>query len=213
MTLFVVASRRTLILLALAGAFGLFAYWWLDGGRYRFKPRRFGVVQEGAVYRSGQIHPNLIRDVLTTHGIDVIIDLAQDPPHDEAARAEHEAAKALGVRMVSIQGLDGNGIGPVTSYVEALTALIQASRQGEQVLVHCAAGSQRTGAAIAWYRLLVQRWSGPHAYEDFEKYQRWHARNELVVPYVNRHMGTVATALVKAGLVPSVPDPLPRFGP
>lgn len=194
-------------------AFCLFAYWWLDGGRYRFKPRRFGVVEQGAVYRSGQIHENLIEDVLREHRIRVIVDLATDPPGDEAAGAERDAAKRLGVRMVSIPDLDGNGIGPIESYAQALEALVDATQAGEPVLVHCAAGSQRTGAAIAWYRMLVQGWSGARAHKDFQEYQRWHARSKGLVPFVNEHMSTLAALLLQRGVIERVPDPLPVFGP
>lgn len=193
--------------------FCLFAYWWLDGGRYRFKPRRFGVVKQGAVYRSGQIHENLIEDVLREHRIQRIVDLSEDKPGDVHANAERAAAARLGIRVVQLRDLDGDGIGPPERYMSALEAIIEAERAGEPVLVHCAAGSQRTGAAIAWYRMLVQGWSGPKAYADFERYQRWHARNEVVVPYVNRHTEAVARWLVDRGLIEAMPDPVPSFGP
>lgn len=203
--------KRYWVAIGLIGAFCLFAYWWLDGGRYRFKPRRFGVVQVGTVYRSGQIHPNLIEGVLREHRIRVIVDLATDQPGDEAAGAERAAAERLGIRMVDIPDLNGDGIGPITSYAQALDAVVAAERAHEPVLVHCAAGSQRTGAAIAWYRMLVQGWSGARAHADFQKYQRWHAKSKGLVPYVNQHMAALAADLVQRGVIERVPDPLPVF--
>ena len=53
---------KLLMLLGLAlVACGL--YWWYDGGRWRFSPRHFGVVEPGVIYRSGRIHPALIEGV------------------------------------------------------------------------------------------------------------------------------------------------------
>ena len=194
-------------------AFSLFAYWWLDGGRYRFKPRRFGVVKQGAIYRSGQIHEALIEDVLREHGIKAIVDLSEDKADDAHANAERDAAKRLGVRVLQLRDLDGDGIGPPERYMVALERIVESERAGEPILVHCAAGSQRTGAAIAWYRMLVQGWSGPRAFDDFEKYQRWHAKNDVLVPYINKHTAAVARWLAERGVIARAPDPLPVFEP
>lgn len=205
--------RKRHIFAIVAILFGLFAYWWLDGGRYRFKPRRFGVVEAGAIYRSGQIHEALIEDVLREHGIRVIVDLAEDKPGGEHAAAERAAAKRLGIRKVDLKGLRGDAVGPIASYAEALEAIVRAREAGEPVLVHCEAGSQRTGAAVAWYRMLIQGWDGARAHEETTDYQRWHSKNEKLVPFVNANMQALAAMLVARGILERVPDPLPVYGP
>ena len=53
----------------------LSAYTWKEHLEDRIIPKRWGVVEAGSIYRSGQLHPALIERVLVDHDIGVIVDL------------------------------------------------------------------------------------------------------------------------------------------
>lgn len=205
---------RGRVLLGLAiGALVAGLYWWYDGGRYMFIPRRLGTVEEGLIYRSAQIHERLIEDVLVEHGIRVIVDMEPDDPADANERAEREAAARLGIRKVDLLGLDGSGRGDPEDYVRALREMLRAKAARTPILVHCAAGTQRTGTAVALYRMLVEGWPGDRAYDEYMSYRRNRPDGGHIERYLEAHLPRIAGALVEQGLLPAMPDPLPRFGP
>ena len=210
------ASRPTRGKLAfLAGALllGAVAYWWFDGGRYAFVPRRLGVVVEGRVYRSAQLHPRLIRDVLERRSIRHVIDLAEDPPGDAHAAAELAVARELGITHQVLPGLQGDGRGDPSAYVKTLQAMHHAAQDGPPLLVHCAAGTQRTGAATMLYRTLFQGWSGERAFAEYLAY-RGGRRDDGVLPqWLDRNLPGIVEALVKAGALARAPETLPTFTP
>ena len=203
--------RRIALLLLLAlGAGGV--VWWRDGGKRLFFPRYWAEVEPG-LYRSGQIHRLLIEEVLRERRVELVIDLARDRWNDEDDRAEREAAARLGVPLLSLGKLRGDGSGDPGDYVEALAALARARGQGQRVLVHCRGGSERTGNFFLLYRTLFEGWSASDAFEEYARYRdkpRWET---LSAAYLDAHMAEIAAGLVARGALPSVPDPLPVFAP
>jgi hypothetical protein len=200
----------TLFILALLGAAGWF--WWSElQGRWFFSPRQWGAVEEGRIYRSGQIHWRVVEDALARHGIRVIVDLAIDEPGDRNAAAECEVADRLGIRKVDVHGLGGHGTGPVEAYADALATIRQARAAGEPVLVHCAAGAQRTGGAVAFHRLLFDGWDGRRTYEEMAAFRGRPKGVDPLFDYVNENLRALAERLVERGLLPAVPSPLPRL--
>jgi protein tyrosine/serine phosphatase len=193
---------------------GAFTYWWTEGkGRYLFIKRKWGVVEEGLIYRSGQLHERLIEDALVDHGIQVVVDLSEDEPDDEHEAAEREAVERLGIRKVDVLGLDGYGSGDLDGYAVALEEMVRATRERTPLLVHCAAGAQRTGGAVAFFRVLVQGWDGGRAYDEMMEYRREPDDRDRLLEYVNANMKTLAERLVERGVIDAVPDPLPQVGP
>ena len=172
-------------------------------------PKRFGTVVEGHVYRSGQIHQALIESVLREHHIGRVVSLSPFQADNPEHVAEDQAARRLGIEDDHYP-LRGDGTGDIESYVEALSAMIQATRGGPPVLVHCGAGATRTGAAVAWYRVLVQGWSPGRAVEEMIDYD-WKPEHILPLPYMNAYTEVLARALFERGLIYRVPDLLPLF--
>jgi protein tyrosine/serine phosphatase len=84
-------------------------------------------------------------------------------------------------------------------------------REGKPVLVHCAAGAQRTGGVVALYRLLVQGKSPEFAFAEMQKYKYDPRRSPKLLEYVNSHIGEIAEDLVRDGTIERVPDPLPQL--
>jgi hypothetical protein len=190
--------RVAVVALVLGGLFAV-AYWWVDSGRRMFVPRRWGVVAEGRIYRSGLLDERLVERTLRSHGIATIVDLSGETVKDPDLAVEPG-------------GLAGDGTGDEAAYVVAVEEMVRAP-QGKPVLVHCVGGSERTGAAVAFYRLLFDGWSGPRAYEEYLDYRRHPPPDDRLVRFVNDHMGSLAARLVADGVLASVPSPLPRFGP
>lgn len=207
------SRHQSRVLLLCVLAFAGFVIWWWQVGQDMLVPRNFGVVEPGRIYRSGQIDAFLIERTLDQNDVDVIIDLAADPPGRRDPIVEAETAERLGIEKIDLWGLDGSGRGDIELYKRALDALIDRDQAGKIVLVHCSAGSQRTGGLFAYYRLLVQGWPRTDAWDEYMDY-RWRKPQTMRLPdYVNGHMREVAEFLAASGRIDAVPDPLPVFGP
>ena len=205
-------SRRAWLaawLLAIAGGA---AYAWFGLKlRHEVCPRNFGVVEPGRIYRSAQLHRRLVERTLAAHGIRTVIDLSADVPGDPNEAAEREAIDRLGCTRHEIGGLDGDGIGDARAYAEALRRMAAAKARGEPVLIHCMSGAQRTGGAVALYRLLVEGASAQQAREELLRYGHRPARNPRLIPFLNEQMPEVAELLVAMGVIAHQPIPLPRL--
>ena len=205
--------RRTLLALALTASVCIGAViWWRDGGKRLFYPRKWDAIEAGFLYRSGQIHRRLVEDALREHGIDLVIDLAKDGADDVDAAAERAAIERLGIRRLGF-ALDGSGRGDPSAYSAALAAIVQARRDGEQVLVHCNAGSERTGGVAMLYRTLYQGWSSADAYAEYASYRNRPPKTGRLAWYLDQNVERIAHELVARGALESVPDPLPQFTP
>jgi len=188
--------------------FGGSAWLWEGVAKDRLIPKRWAVVEGHNIYRSGQLSSSLVKRTLAQHGIKVIVTLTGDDPQDKDQRAENQAAAELGIDLLRFP-LNGDGTGDVHQYADAVAAVIQAERQGKPVLVHCAAGAQRTGGAIALYQLLVDRKPPATVIRDL-RHHGWNPkRNPNLLPYLNENLGQVAAILQDQGLLEEIPHPLP----
>ncbi|MFO0837762.1 MAG: tyrosine-protein phosphatase [Phycisphaerae bacterium] len=146
------AIRRAIVLLALlAAAAGATAPWWLAE---RELPKRFGVVDPGRLYRSGTITPRQLGIVVQRHGVKSVLSLL-DPAAAESI-AERAAAQQLGVRWLNVQ-LTGDGASDAAQR-DAIRAIVL-DPDNAPLLVHCAAGANRTGLACGMYRLHHDGWT------------------------------------------------------
>jgi protein tyrosine/serine phosphatase len=180
--------------------------------RDRLVPKRFGTVVAGKVFRSGQISRFLIEGVVARHDIGTIIDLNGLDPADADQRAELEVSEAKGICHVRFP-LRGDATGPIERYAGAVQAIVVSEREGRPVLVHCAAGSQRTGACVSFYRLLVRHDSPESVYRELVSYG-WDPRsNRVLLDYVNGHMHELAQLLVERHTIDREPTPLPVLHP
>ncbi|MEN0019548.1 MAG: tyrosine-protein phosphatase [Planctomycetota bacterium] len=130
-------------------------------------PKRFGVVVDDAIYRSGELTPASTRLVVERHGIRTIVDLGAHEPGTREEALAQATADALGVRRI-VMNLEGDATGDPNYYVDALEIMTDASLH--PVLVHCAAGSQRTGCAVAMYRQIFEGESFDDAYRESWEY-------------------------------------------
>jgi hypothetical protein len=172
--------------------------------------KRFGVVVPDLLYRSGQISTSMLEPTLAANGIDVIIDLNGVEADDLDQQYEIAAIERLGLEGHRFQ-LAGDGRGNIEQYVRAIKIIEDCRSRGRRVLIHCSAGTQRTGGVIAAYRLLVQQASMASVMHELRRYG-WRPGNDAVLlTYLNEHLSTLARRLQEEGVLKQPPDRLPVF--
>jgi protein-tyrosine phosphatase len=203
-------GRRRVIVAGLLIVTGLAICAWFGIIRYHVIPKRFGVVEQGRIYRSGQISATLVKKILTKYNIRVIVDLTSDDPKNQDQQAEKKAAAELNIKVLRFP-MNGKGTGDVNDYASAVAAIANAEKQNLPVLVHCAAGAQRTGGVIAMFRLLVQKKDPAFVISEMKHYG-WNAKdNPDLLPYLDGNMALLAEMLKQAGVINEAPSPLPKL--
>ena len=149
----------------------------------RLVPKRLATVVEDGLYRSGRIHPDLLPRILEERGIDTIVALTYPVQDHEWQREEARIAEEMGIEIVRFPLL-GNGTGDAESYLGALTRVNEELGQDRQVLVHCAAGTQRTGGFSFLYRTLVLGEAPEDAYREMRHFDFDPEDNPDLLPYL-----------------------------
>jgi protein tyrosine/serine phosphatase len=113
----------------------------------------FDVVKRGVLYRSGQLNPEQLEDAVKQYGIKTVVSF-QLPGPDVAS--ERELARRLRIDFMNLP-MPGDGSGQEFQFREVLKACDDPERR--PVLIHCARGTCRTGAATALYRFERDGWT------------------------------------------------------
>ena len=203
-------GRRRLIVAGLLIVTGLAIWAWFGIIRYHVIPKRFGVVEQGSIYRSGQLSASLVKKVLADHNIRVIVDLTNDDPKNQDQQAEKKAAAELNIKVLRFP-MSGKGTGDVNDYASAVAAIANAEKQNLPVLVHCAAGAQRTGGIIAAYQLLVQKIDPNIVEDEIEKYGCAIDDRPVLRSFVNDNMAELAARLKQTGIIDQIPATIPQI--
>lgn len=145
-------NRRIPLLIAVA-ALVLAAGWFAWDSAQRF-PRRLHVVEPNVLYRSGELSPAQLENVVRAHGVRTVLSLLN--PDVPESRAERAAAERLGLRWINIP-LRGDGSSNAEQRDQIRAVVLENS--DPPLLVHCAAGVNRTGLACGMYRLHRQGWT------------------------------------------------------
>ena len=187
---------RNAVIIALVGVFG--AWYVIEGVMPNLFPKRFGVVVEGALYRSGELTPAATRKVVRERGIRTIVDLGAHEPGTIEERRAIEVAESLGVTRVRLD-LEGDARGDPNDYVRALR--IVADPDAGPVLVHCAAGSQRTGCAIGLFRMIEHGWTLEQVIDEARVYDHDPEDNPHLIAMIERWRGEIEAALLEERLI------------
>ncbi len=185
---------------------------WFFLVRDRVVPKRFGIVVAGEVYRSGQISRYLIADVINRYQIGTIVDLNGFDPSDADQQAEAAVSRSKGVHHYCFP-LRGNGTGQIAHYADAVATIVNSQRNRVPVLVHCYAGTQRTGACVSFYRLLIRKDRPQDVYEELGRYGWDAGLNHVLVEYINAHLRELAELLVQRHALDRIPDEIPTLHP
>jgi hypothetical protein len=184
-------SRLTRILLLTLAVLGLGTLGYAKIVRPNIVPKNFGVVDPGKLYRSGWLTPAATRQVVEANHIKTIVDLGGYDIKPAGERIAERTARSLNVER-HVFRLSGDGTGNPNAYVEALRIITDPARQ--PVLVHCSAGSERTGVCVLLYREIVQ--GRPFESDFAETYAHGHdpARNTKLKPYLEQWHTKIADA-------------------
>lgn len=124
--------------------------------------RHFHVVEEGKLYRGGQLAPAVLDRVIHEHGIRTVVCLralardSADTPED----AEEKWCAARGIRYIRLNPAAWDSPAHRANLDNFLRLVDAADRP---VLVHCFAGLHRTGVYCAVYRMERHGWSNAEA--------------------------------------------------
>lgn len=183
---------------------------WIQFGKDLTFPRNFSAVESGLVYRSGRLSVTTAESALRDNNIGAVVSLISDNDKPEDALPMKQAVELLGIQRV-VFPMNGNGIATPERYALAVEAMVEATKQGRPVLVHCNAGAQRTGGVVATYQMLVRQVDPRLAMREMVLRGHDRERNPRLVPWLNENMGTIATILARQGVIDRVPSPLPQL--
>jgi tyrosine-protein phosphatase SIW14 len=164
----VLLSAAVLALIA-AGPF-------LDKAQKHRTYRNFRVVEDGVLYRGGQMTPAGFERVCRERGIRTVIKL-RDPsekPADIAAdEAEEAYCKEHGIVFHRILPKDWEedaaGNVPMEANLRWFERAMDDPKQTPRpVFVHCFAGIHRTGAMVAAYRMKYHGWTNAEAVAELK---------------------------------------------
>lgn len=179
---------------------------------YRFIPKRFGTVVPGKIYRSGQISGSLIEEIIVEYQIGRIISLRGYDVNISDHVAERKAAGKHKLPYSQF-ALAGDGTGSIAQYASAVRILQMEERKGTPVLIHCEAGSSRTGVAVAYYRLFVQKEDPQVIYNELVDYGLNTSPSNPTLRYLNDNMEPMAKYMVQMNIIDKMPSTFAKIGP
>lgn len=184
-------SHRGLKIVLLVAMFCTLAgYGYRYGIRDHLIPRNFGTVEQGHIYRSGRLTPATMERIVRQNNIRTVIDLGAYDEGSVPDVLERRTAEALGARRVRFS-LSGDATGNPADYVNALK--IMADPANHPLLVHCAAGAQRTSAAVMLYRKAFQNVPFEQSLDEARTFGHDPEDNPKLLEYLARHGEAIIT--------------------
>jgi tyrosine-protein phosphatase SIW14 len=135
--------------------------------------RNLRVVEEGVLYRSGQLSPDGLERVIHDCQIKTVVTLraARQTGQKSPDEWEEGLCASKGVKHVRIVprvwGADETGEIPAEQGVREFLKVME-DKANHPVLVHCMAGIHRTGTMCAIYRMEYQGWTAERAMEEMQ---------------------------------------------
>ena len=154
--------------------------------------RHFRVVEEGRLYRSGQLAPKVLDRVIHDQRIKTIVclrSLARDGD-TTLENSEELWCATRGIRYRRLNPAAWDSPAGRANLAEFLAAVDDPA--GGPVLVHCFAGLHRTGVFCAVYRMERQGWTNAEAIAEMYAvgyFQEDPSALEFLRSYVPRHSG------------------------
>ena len=129
--------------------------------------RNFHVVQEGVLYRSGQLSLPRLQQVVSQYGIRTIISLRDGQSTADEGEEAWAKAKALNFVRIPYRSWfpDESGKVPAEESVKTFRDVMD-KPANYPVLVHCFAGIHRTGTMCAVFRMDYQGWTNEEAMNE-----------------------------------------------
>lgn len=122
-------------------------------------------VTPGVLIRGGQPDEAGLVALKQTYGVTTVVNL-----NDQSTRSEGALCRAAGLEYVA---LPSNPFHPEREKLESFLRAIEATHGRGAVYVHCAQGMDRTGVAVAAYRIVDNGWSADRANDELRHWQAW----------------------------------------
>lgn len=199
--------RMALALVAVAAPLAVLAGWLtVETRRNRMVWDHFDEVKRGVLYRSGQLNEDQLARAVERYGLKTVVNFQVPGPEVEAERA---LVAKLGVGFMNLP-MPGDGFGREAQFREVLAACDDPERR--PVLIHCARGTCRTGAAVALYRFERDGWTLADVSDEMERQSYRHGwlpgyvfgmvedrpRDEMSYPSISLDRNETATATATA---------------
>ena len=175
-------------------------------------PKRFGVVDPGKVYRSGQMTPGAFEDVVRRYNIRTVIDLGSTiHGQTEGELRNQRAADSVGVKRY-VMKLYGDSTGNPNYYIQALR--IASDPANQPVLIHCGAGTERTGLACLLYKHMHLGVPLEEGFKEAVMYGHRPRRTPQMHDMMDRYSAEIIRHVREGGQIagpeaPALPEPVP----
>ena len=131
----------------------------------------FAEVRPGAVLRTAQPSPLLLRWAVHHHGIRSLVSLRGRTPGFESAFAREHGLRLFSFNLSASRP-------PRQQDVERFLAIL-ADPENHPVLVHCRNGVDRTGYMLALYRVSQQGWDTDRALREMNRHLQFEWLNPV----------------------------------
>lgn len=145
--------------------------------------KNFRVVKDGVLYRSGQMTDDGLRRAVHEYGIRTVVSLrfARGPGETPPDSNEVELCRRMDLRHVRIPPRPWEGdparAGRDEPGVRQFLKIMN-DPANYPVLIHCFAGTHRTGAYCAVYRMEFEGWSSEQALQELKSLGYGHVAEE-----------------------------------
>ncbi|HWB00441.1 MAG TPA: tyrosine-protein phosphatase [Pirellulales bacterium] len=153
--------------------------WAIYGSFWRYHVKRFQVVREGVLYRTGQPTELGLRHLIADHGVKTIVSLQlydfrlhsglYDPGDANGAKEADYVARLGAKHLQWPMGEEACWPWPTPWQFEAFFALLD-DPKNLPVMIHCMGGRHRTGTLSALYRLEYDRWPIERALAEMQSF-------------------------------------------
>lgn len=175
-----------------AAVIALTVWFMVESAIPNLNPRRFGVVEEGVLYRSGVLPPAALASVIEDNDIRTVVDFGGHIRGSRSEQREVDTTRALDVNYVYLP-MYGDGTGDPNMYAQALRIVMDPANQ--PVLVHCSAGAERTGGLVALYEHLELGMTLDEAYQRCSAYDHDPAHNPRLRPMLDEWVDEIADSV------------------
>ena len=134
--------------------------------------RNFRVVEDGKLYRSGQLPADVLGRVIDEYGIRTVVSLrfsdrdeGVPPDADEERSCRQRGLNYVRIRPKVWRGTPSPAEESVGQFLDVVS-----KPENRPILVHCFAGVHRTGAYCAVYRMEFQGWTNADALRELKSW-------------------------------------------
>jgi tyrosine-protein phosphatase SIW14 len=158
--------------------------------------RRFRVVAEGVLYRSGQLTAAGLEEVIRRYRIRTVVNLQNEEPDPPLGPGLTESGLLArhGVRYVWLPPdlIERRSVPRQRpAAIDAFLAIMD-DPANHPVLLHCRAGLHRTGVLAAVYRMEYEGWTGAQALAELKANGFGHSKAVASNDYIHQYILTFA---------------------